>query len=121
MEKLPGFVNMAVTPQEREEEDYASPAPEAPAQPIYPYGLCISLCQDELEKLDLEDDCDVGDMLHMHCIARVTSVSKNDTTDGPKMRVELQITDIAAESEDEENAEYSPNKGNIRDKMYSKG
>lgn len=101
MEVMPKFVDMAKDAKEMKED--MSPA-EMP-QPVYPYGLCLCLSQDELDKLDLENDCEPGDMLHMHCLAKVTSVSKNDTTDGPKTRVELQITAIACESEDDENEE----------------
>lgn len=70
----------------------------------YPYGLCISLTHDELEKLDLDDECEVGDILHMVAMARVTSVSKNETTNGQNCRIELQIFDI--ETLEDENKEY---------------
>lgn len=80
-------------------------SPTSPEQPIYPYGLSISLGDDEITKLDLNTDCEVGDMLHMHCLAAVTSVSKNQTTSGTRTRIELQIRYISAESEDAENEE----------------
>jgi len=95
------MVDMAIEPEEREEivEKISSP-------PRYPYGLCISLCEDELEKLGLEDeDIQVGDMLHLHCLTKVTSVSSHESEFGNNCRVELTITHIAAESEDEENEE----------------
>lgn len=82
-----------------------------PSLPRYPYGLSLSLCQDELEKLDIDKaDIGVGDMLHLHCLAKVTSVSSNETEDGENCRVELQVTHIAAESEDEENKKKSGSK-----------
>lgn len=99
---MPKFVDMAITPAERK-EDMPMMASSPAALPTYPYGLCISLCDDELAKLKLPADCEVGDMLHMHCLAKVTSVSKNETTDGARTRIELQITAIAAEDEDGEN------------------
>lgn len=98
MDKLPEFVSMAMEPKE------GDMLPEN-MQPMYPYGLCIRLTSEELQKLDLEDNCNVGDMLHMHALCEVTSVSKNQTQDGTKCCVELQITHIACESEDEENEE----------------
>lgn len=105
MDVLPNFVDMAITPKEREEEYGQGPMSSGGPQPMYPYGLCLSFCQDELEKLDLDDDCEPGDTVHLFCLAKVTSVSKSDTTEGTKTRIEMQITHIAAESEDDENEE----------------
>lgn len=80
----------------------------APSPPRYPYGLGISLCEEELEKLDLTDmELEPGDMIHLHCMATVTSVSKNANQDGEHCRVELQITHIAAEDEEEEDEKAS--------------
>lgn len=92
------MVDMALTPKEQEEVTNPSP-------PKYPYGLCISLCEDELEKLDLDtEDVSVGDMIHLFCLAKVTSVSKTDSENsGPCCRIELQITNISSDSEDEDN------------------
>lgn len=97
--------------------------PSALNQPDYPYGLSISLCEDELAKLNLDDeDVQPGDMIHMHCMATVTSVSKNDnTTSGPSCRIELQITHISAENEAEEDAandEEEDAPENITSRLY---
>jgi hypothetical protein len=96
MHKLNKFVNMAIE-QNRTEEAM----PMMQDTPVYPYGLSICLCNDELEKLGLDASCEVGDMITMECLAKVTSVSKNDTTEGTKTRVELQIVAIATEDEEE--------------------
>ena len=85
--------------------------PEAPSAPTYPYGLCLALSEDELEKLGLDGDLPkVGMMIHLVAMAKVTSVSQNEreTTDGGKKnccRVELQITHLATENEDDEASE----------------
>lgn len=100
MYKLPNMVDLSRSDEEK--EDAQSFNYEAPD---YPPGLSICLTQDELEKLDLEDDCEVGDMIHMHCIARVTSVSKKEVNGENDCRIELQITHISAEDEDDENDE----------------
>lgn len=94
---LPSMTDMSM--DEEELKEYESPSP-----PRYPYGLCISLCEDELEKLGLEDeDIEPGDMIHLQCMAKVTSVSSNSNQDGDHCRIELQITHIAAaEDEDDE-------------------
>lgn len=107
MRVVPAMVDMARTPAEKKEaaKEMAT-GPAAPMVPDYPYGLCISLDNDSLEKLALDAaEVSVGDMLHMHCMATVRSVSQTDGADGPCCRVELQITAIAAEDEDAENAE----------------
>lgn len=102
MEKLPKMVDMARSTEEQEEVAQAISSP-----PTYPYGLCISLCGEELDKLGFEDDdLEPGDMVHLHCMATVTSISKQANADSSNCRVELQITAIAAEDEDEENEEY---------------
>lgn len=108
MRHIPAMVDMRRTPAEAAEA--ADPVASAP---LYPYGLCLCLCTDELQKLNLDDeDVEVGDFIHMHVLAKVTSVSKTDTeTAGPQCRVELQITNIAAESEDDENEEADEAEG----------
>lgn len=99
MVKVMPFVDMRL--DAKEQADIMCPSP-----PTYPYGLCISLCEDELDKLGLgEDDIDIGDILHMHCLAQVTSKSSVDNVSGQSCRIELQIKFIAAEDEDEEDDE----------------
>lgn len=97
----------------KEPEDLSDPIPETsatPSAPQYPYGLCIALTEEELAKLGLDDGLpEVGMMIHLSAMAKVTSVSQNEreTSDGGKKnccRVELQITHLAAENEDEEDA-----------------
>lgn len=73
-----------------------------PSKPDYPYGLRISLTHNELEKLGLDDDCEVGDMIDVRCFATVTSVSKNEDGNGKGCRIELQIEKMAVESEMDE-------------------
>lgn len=88
-------------------ETKSYPMPVEPGdKPIYPYGLCISLCDDEIEKLNLDvTDVEVGDMLHLFAMATVTSVSKRATESGECCRIELQITHLGLEDENEEGME----------------
>lgn len=81
--------------------DSSGPIP-MPSKPDYPYGLRISLTHRELEKLGLEADCEVGDMIDIRCFATVTSVSKSEDGDGQRCCVELQIEKMAVENEMEE-------------------
>lgn len=108
MQILPGFVDMAKAPAELAEE--SKPYDEQQhALPIYPYGLCLCFGNEELDKVGLTSDCEPGDTVHFQAIAKVTSVSKNETTEGPKSRVELQITHIAVDDiHDEEVAPSRP-------------
>lgn len=107
--------DMAKTPVEMETQS----TPSVAEQNIYPYNLCITLENDELEKLgiDLEDqDCQVGNYLHLHALAEVTGVSKRDTGEGVKHCLNLQITHLSAHSEDQENEDEETN-----DSMISYG
>lgn len=97
------MVDMARKPQEE-----PTTMPCMPEEPIYPYGLCISLTQDELEKLDLTPDCQVGDMIHLMAMAKVTSISQYETSEHTNCRIELQITHLAVEDEDKEEIEEKP-------------
>ena len=103
------FVDMAKSPEEVKEQT-AIASPIEPKVPVYPYGLCISLSQDELDKLDLDPDCEVGDIVHLMAMAKVTSRSENEmeTSDGKKekcCRIELQITHLSVEDENDEDPE----------------
>lgn len=64
-------------------------------EPRYPYGLCISLGKDELEKLGITALPKVGGEMMIHAKAMIKSTSAYETQgEGTDMRVELQITDM---------------------------
>lgn len=97
------YVDMEKTPAEV--QDDIKSMVSAPSTSVYPYGLCISLTEEELEKLDLDDDCEVGDMISFSAMARVTSRSENEREDagGKKTsccRIELQITAMAVDGQE---------------------
>lgn len=98
------MVSMAKTPEQINKEiGPACPAPmtaKAADVPTYPWGLCINLEDEQIEKLRLDDECEVGDTIHLCIEAEVTSESKNKTEGGSKRRIELQITRMAVEGED---------------------
>lgn len=77
--------------------DLASPA--IAVKPRFPWGLRICLEDDQLKKLGLDADCDIGDVIDLRAFATVTSVSKNETDKGSCCRVELQIEKLAVENE----------------------
>ncbi len=99
---------MPMRSMELDDEDQFDMVPVSPgmAKPLYPYGLRITLTDKELEKMDLDhSEAFVGGIIHLHAMARITSVSENDTDQGKCCRIELQIEDMCVESEDEENEE----------------
>jgi hypothetical protein len=124
------MVDMAKSPEDvkKEIKDYALPTPasaDKPSVPTYPYGLCLSLTEEELGKLGIAGDFpEVGEMIHLAAMAKVTSVSESERegTDGAKTRccrIELQITHLACENEDEEEAEAENTKAR-RGRFYAK-
>lgn len=101
------MVDMALTAEDRK-NDYPMGGcyPMAMDSAKYPYGLCISLTNKELEKLKVDHaDWNVGDTFHLHALAKITSVSSREDDKGTDDRVELQIIALAGENEDEENVE----------------
>lgn len=115
---LPKFVNLKKSPDELTKDGHCLPCDVGSyAQDVYPYGLCLYLDDSTLKKLDLDTDVDAGDQILMACVCKVTSVTKNDTTEGQRMRVELQITDIALEDHEEEQRKPKINPG----KFYKAG
>lgn len=115
MQVVPAMIDMKKTDQEKAMDAFPT---SVSCQSDYPYGLCISLCQDELEKLGLPE-LNVDDMVHMHCMAIVTSVSKNATSGSdPTCRIELQITHMSSEDETEEDNKAELSMGKITSKLY---
>jgi hypothetical protein len=82
-----------------DERQLDHPMPIAmPNREKYPYGLRLSLGDDELKKLGLDADCDEGDYLDIRAFATVKSVHK----EAGNSRVELQIEKMSVECEDDE-------------------
>lgn len=104
------MISMARTPAEakKEVEKYDMPATASPAAsvPTYPYGLCISLEDESLDKLGMDGAMPaVGDVIQFTAMAKVTSasMSEREKSDGTKeqcCRVELQITDMGVPAGD---------------------
>ncbi len=101
MEHIPHMVDMAMKPVEIENVKPINGA-DTPMPPMYPYGLCLSLNDETLDKLNMEDNCSVGDQVHFHCLAKVTSTTENE---GSGKRIELQVIAMSAEGEEDEEQE----------------
>ncbi len=80
---------------DEEKAEMMSPMEAEAMMPDYPSGLCICLTERELDKLDLDDDVDVGDMIDMRCFGSVRSVSKTPAG----CRIEIQIEKMSCENE----------------------
>lgn len=85
-----------------------------PTGPDYPYGLRITLSEDELAKLDLEGECSAGDMIDLRAFAKVTNVNITDVDGKPRRSIELQIQQIALENEETEEPAAAPRKRTAR-------
>jgi hypothetical protein len=107
------LVDMAKTPEEVKEEiandnrpSTAATNGSSPKVPVYPYGLCLSLEDESLEKLKLDGALPpVGATIFICGEARVTSASSSEREgpDGKKTscnRVELQFTRMGVPAPD---------------------
>lgn len=101
------MVSMAQSPEKVKETMPAVVAEKAEA-PSYPWGLCLRIEKEQIEKLKL-DGAQVGDTIHVFALGKVTSVSARASEGGDDhSSIEIQITDMAAENEDRENEEADP-------------
>tara|TARA_R110000868_G_scaffold628_4_gene4577 strand:- start:862 stop:1224 length:363 start_codon:yes stop_codon:yes gene_type:complete len=69
-------------------------------EPLYPYGLCITLDAEQLDKLGITTLPKVGGTMMIHAMAYVKSTSAYETQGGKDMSVQLQITDMDIGEED---------------------
>ena len=112
------MVDMSMSPAEAQAENGPYPVANAPR---YPYGLQICLGPEEIAKLDLDDeDCCVGDILHIHAFAKVTSYSKRDTESGSDTRIELVLAFMEVEDEDDENEDDEEEEKPYLAKLYTR-
>lgn len=63
-------------------------------EPMYPYGLCLHLDQDQLEKLGITSLPAVGTEMTITAKVFVKGTSAYETQGGKDMTVDLQITDM---------------------------
>ena len=66
-------------------------------EPMYSYGLCISLGKEELEKLGIEKLPEAGSEMMIKAIAYVKTVRESKEKDGVEQNVELQICAMGIE------------------------
>jgi hypothetical protein len=88
--------SMKMSPAEQKE--YAQPSlVTGPDAPSYPWGLCLTVDDDALEKLGLPALPTVGQTMMLMASVEVKSVSASQRGDELYRSLELQITDMALE------------------------
>jgi hypothetical protein len=93
------MVSMKRTADDKRGDEMAGPSIEATA-PDYPYGLCLRMDKDELDKLGIKDLPKVGTKMMMMAKVKVTRVSQSAAEGADdETNVEYQITDIGLEAE----------------------
>lgn len=96
----PKMVSMKRTPADMRGDKMAGPSIESTA-PDYPYGLCIHMDKDELDKLGITELPKVGTEMMFECKVKVTRISQSasEAADGSNeyTSVDFQITDIGIE------------------------
>lgn len=87
------MVNMELTEKESKKDTVESMENQMPK---YPWGLSISLDNDSLEKLGMEDeDFEAGQEFTIECRVKVMGFSEDETiNDGVRKCVRLQITEM---------------------------
>ena len=94
---MAGMVSLARSPEDlKKDPSYGTlmPMETSSERPVYPWGVCFSLDDETLDKLDLDCDCSAGDEIEMKVRFKVTDVGERDTTQGVKRRMELQAVAI---------------------------
>lgn len=78
----------------------------AQEEPAYPYGLCITLDNESIEKLGITDMPKVGSTMMIKSIADITATSEHKQDGGKVERsITLQITDMAISGQEEKSTE----------------
>ncbi len=94
------MISMMRTAEDQRGDKMAGPGIEATA-PDYPYGLCIHMDKDELDKLGITDLPKIGTVMTLECMVKVTRISQSasEAADGADeyTSVDFQITDIGIE------------------------
>lgn len=76
--------------------------------PAYPYGLRLELNDETMKKLGLEELPEVGETMALTAKVVVERVSQNDTKEGKRQDMSLQITDMELSEGEEEKKDEAP-------------
>lgn len=96
------MVSMKRTPEDKRGDKMEAVSMGAMA-PDYPYGLCIRLDKEELDKLGMKQLPAVGTEMPLEVNVKVTRVSQSAAEGADdQTNVELQITDIGIDVDQDE-------------------
>lgn len=85
------LTSMKRSPAERK----ADAEPTMADVPDYPWGLQITLGEEDLQQLGLDAMPRAGGPVALEAVATVTSVGEEEVDGKPHRRIQLQITDLA--------------------------
>ncbi len=85
---------MAMISMKQEAEREEMPGEIEYEEPMYPYGLCLHLTKDEMEKLSITALPAVGSEMTITAKVFVKGTSAYETQGGKDMSMDLQITDM---------------------------
>lgn len=95
----PTMVSMKRTAADMRGDRMGSSPIDATA-PDYPYGLCIHMDKDELDKLGITDLPKIGTVMTLECKVQVTRVAQSVVAGADEdTSVDFQITDIGLETD----------------------
>lgn len=89
---MPTLINMTLTQDEAKQENEVNPDP-----PKYPWGLCLTLNDDSLDKLGMDKLPEIGTKMRLVAMVEVTGVSASTYQGAEEKRssVDLQVTDMS--------------------------
>lgn len=94
---------MELSPEKRESLGPCHTVESYP-QPMFPWGLQITLENEQIDKLGMDMSVEAGDYITFDAIGKVSTVSSRDTDKGPQKSVSIQIVMMAVGSEHQEPA-----------------
>lgn len=93
------LVSLKLDPKDAAEEVSCDPKPSD--APMYPYGTCLYLDEDEQKKLGIKDMPDVGTEFPIEAVVVVVGTSERQTQGGTRKTLDLQIVKLGIGIEEE--------------------
>lgn len=87
------IVSMEIDRDPEEAAEAAMPEPNP-----FPYGLCLRLCEEDMDKLKLEEPYPVGTIVTIEARAVVTETRDNESIGGKDVGMSIQITNLGLEA-----------------------